>query len=129
MINNRIKNLRDHYDKNLNDIIEYIGVTKSTYTDYESGKKKPPHEHLMKLAEYYSVSVDYLLNRTNDPTPIRNLNEDLISDNLDEELNNILNDPNIRISISDFSSWSDNDKQELINHLKIKQIVNNQENS
>jgi transcriptional regulator with XRE-family HTH domain len=124
MINKRLKELRKHFNKKQNDIAEYIGVARSTYTNYESGNKKPPYEQLIKIAEFYSVSVDYLLGRTNDPTPVSNLNEDMISENIDEELSTFLKDnPEMRVAFMDFPSWSDADKQELLIYLKAKQTA------
>ena len=43
----------------------------SAITDWKSGKAKPSAEALSKLADYFDVSVDYLLGRTDDPEPIR----------------------------------------------------------
>jgi transcriptional regulator with XRE-family HTH domain len=119
MINERLKNLRKHYNKKQNDIAEYIGVARSTYTNYENGNKNPPYEQLIKIAEFYSVSVDYLLGRTDDPTPYRDVDSDL-NGSPDEELKQLLNDPEMRVAFMDYSSWTDEDKRELINFIKFK---------
>ena len=42
---------------------------RSVYRRYESGERETPAWVVVKLAEYYHVSTDYLLGRTNDPTP------------------------------------------------------------
>ena len=42
---------------------------RSVYRRYESGERETPAWVVVKLAEYYRVSTDYLLGRTNDPTP------------------------------------------------------------
>jgi len=46
-----------------------LGVGKTTISQYETGTRKPDAETLDKLAGFFAVSVDYLLGRTDDPTP------------------------------------------------------------
>ena len=50
-------------------IAEYLGVSQNTYSQYEIGVLHYPIEVLEKLADFYDVSVDYLLGRTNTKTP------------------------------------------------------------
>ncbi|MBQ4037705.1 MAG: helix-turn-helix transcriptional regulator [Clostridia bacterium] len=45
------------------------GISQSTLSKYESGDLLPTAENLMILADYYATSVDYLLDRTEDPAP------------------------------------------------------------
>jgi len=45
-------------------VADIIGVARSTYTAYENGTKQPPMETVNKLADFFNVSVDYLLGRT-----------------------------------------------------------------
>lgn len=52
------------------DLGELLGVTYSTYSYYESGGRELNYERLIKLADYFDVSVDYILGRTEDKTPI-----------------------------------------------------------
>ena len=61
---NRLKELR--FQKNLRqqDIAEYLSVAKSTYSYWESGKIEINNENLFRLADFFNVSVDYLLGRT-----------------------------------------------------------------
>lgn len=53
---------------------EIIGVAESTVSQYETGKREPDFETLLKLGEYFDVSVDYLLRGENrwDPRPPEN---------------------------------------------------------
>ena len=44
------------------------GTSQTMYARYERGANELPVRHLIKLAEYYHVSTDYLLGRSNDPT-------------------------------------------------------------
>ena len=50
-------------------IAEYLGVSQNTYSQYENGVISISPEMLVKLADYFHVSVDYLLGRTNDRSP------------------------------------------------------------
>ena len=40
---------------------------KTTYTNYEQGKRDPPFSFIIRLASFYGVSIDYIAGRTNDP--------------------------------------------------------------
>lgn len=62
----RIKHLRLDHDLTQSKIAEVIGTSQQMYSDYESGKYDIPNELLLKLAEYYKVSLDYIFERTND---------------------------------------------------------------
>lgn len=44
-----------------------IGVGESTISQYETGKRQPDQQTLLKLADYFGVTVDYLLGREADP--------------------------------------------------------------
>ena len=63
----RIKSLRN--DKKLlqKDIANLLGITERQYRDYEAGKVDPPTSRTIKLADYFDVSIDYLVGRSDDP--------------------------------------------------------------
>lgn len=65
----RIKDLREDCDKTQQQICDYLNMHRSVYRRYESGEREIPVWAVIKLAEYYQVSTDYLLGRTDDPTP------------------------------------------------------------
>ena len=60
----RIGDLRQDNDIKQIELAKYLGVSQGTYSGYESGRVNIPLEALIKLAEFYHVSVDYLLERT-----------------------------------------------------------------
>ena len=64
MVFERIRNLREDNDKKQQELADYLNVKQTTYSKYELGKVNIPVEVFMKLADYYDVSVDYLLGRT-----------------------------------------------------------------
>ena len=57
----RIRNLREDRDLKQTDIAELLGIQQTVYSRYERGHQTIPLEHLVKLAEFYQVSVDALL--------------------------------------------------------------------
>ena len=65
----RIRDLREDRDLKQKDLAQLLGVHQTTYSEYELGKLNIPVAALHKLADYYGVSVDYLLGRTRIKTP------------------------------------------------------------
>lgn len=65
MVFENIRNLREDRDKKQQEIADYLHIKQTTYSKYELGKINIPIEILIKLADYYHVSVDYLLGRSN----------------------------------------------------------------
>ena len=60
----RIRELRENHDLTQAKIGAIIGVSQRTYAHYEVGDRMIPPEILCALADYYHVTVDYLLGRT-----------------------------------------------------------------
>lgn len=60
----RIRNLREDHDLTQKQVGQAINVPQRTYTYYESGQRMIPPHVLCALANFYHVSVDYLLERT-----------------------------------------------------------------
>lgn len=56
-----LKILRQEKDMNQTQLADEIGVSRSAIAMYESGKREPDNETLIKLAKYFNTSVDYLL--------------------------------------------------------------------
>ncbi|MFR5876739.1 MAG: helix-turn-helix domain-containing protein [Eubacterium sp.] len=67
MVFRRIKDLRNDRDLKQRDLAKYLFVDQSTYSDYETGEVKVSIETLIKLADFYNVSLDYLVERTDNP--------------------------------------------------------------
>ena len=64
MIGNRLKQLRKEKDVTQQEISEQLDISRGIYGNYETGFAKPPIDVLEKLADYFNVSTDYLLGRT-----------------------------------------------------------------
>lgn len=65
----RLRDLREDNDLTQCDIAEILGIAQTIYSRYERGFQTIPIQHLLTLADYYHVSTDYLLGRTDIPTP------------------------------------------------------------
>lgn len=73
MIYKNIRNLREDNDKKQRELAEYLNVSQNTYSQYENGVLSLSPEILIKLADYYNTSVDYLLGRTNEKKPYKKI--------------------------------------------------------
>ena len=69
MNENRLRDLREDSDKKQKELAELLKVHQTTYSDYELGRLNIPVSALHALADFYSVSIDYLLGRTNEKQP------------------------------------------------------------
>ena len=67
MTPNRIKDLREDADLTQQQIADAIGITQRKYSYVETGTQPLTDELLIRLANYYKVSIDYLLKQTNNP--------------------------------------------------------------
>ncbi len=63
----RLKDLREDNDKTQKEIADYLGMKQPQYSRYENGLRDIPSDILIMLADYYNVSTDYILGRTNNP--------------------------------------------------------------
>lgn len=63
----RIKDLREDNDLKQSQIAELLNTSQSYYAQYENGKRPIPIDRLIKLADFYNVSLDYITGRTNNP--------------------------------------------------------------
>ena len=69
MYQNRLRDLREDRDLKQKDLADLLKVHQTTYSDYELGRLNIPIAALHALADFYSVSIDYLLCRTNEKQP------------------------------------------------------------
>lgn len=65
----RIRDLREDNDFKQEDLAKALNCTQACYSNYEKGKRDIPSEVWNFLADFYGVSVDYLMGRTNEKTP------------------------------------------------------------
>lgn len=75
-LGDRIKLLRNSNDITQKDLAEYLNVGRSTLSQYESGQRIPSDEIKNKIADYFKVSLDYLMAKSD----IKETAEELLKD-------------------------------------------------
>ena len=65
----RIRDIREDNDLTQQQIAEILGTSQTMYARYKRGANELPIRHLIRLAEYYRLSTDYLLGLTNEKKP------------------------------------------------------------
>lgn len=91
----RLKKLRKEKKLSQQELADKLGINRSTYARYETSTTEPDYETLRKLADFFGVTVDYILGRTNIPndqssntnnlkTWLRQSNTDLSEEELEE---------------------------------------------
>lgn len=63
----KLSELRQNKNLTQEDIAEILGISRSTYAGYEQGVREMDYELLIKLADFYKVSLDYIFKRTSIP--------------------------------------------------------------
>lgn len=61
----RLRDLREDSDLTQTQIAKILNIRQNTYSQYENGQRQIPIEALIKLAEFYKTSTDYILGITN----------------------------------------------------------------
>ena len=71
MVYRRIRDLREDHDWTQAEVAEMLNMTQTGYSKYERGERDIPSEVLIKLANLYNTSIDYLLGQTKNPERIK----------------------------------------------------------
>ncbi len=64
----RIRNMREDRDMTQSDMASYLRIHQTTYSDYEIGHLNIPVPVLIKIADLFDTSIDYLVGRTDEKT-------------------------------------------------------------
>ncbi len=88
---NRIRDLREDRDLRQIDLANAVGIDQRTLSNYETGKTNPDSFAIIKLADFFGVSADYLIGRTNDKA-VSTQNIIARLNKLQDEIDRILND-------------------------------------
>lgn len=99
MLSDKIKELRKQHGIYQKDLADALSVSKSTVAMWETGKRMPDIDMLKCIASYFKISIDYLLEYTNNTNFINNDNncvENFENNELEKEITNILNSLNLK---------------------------------
>lgn len=66
----RLRDLREDHDLTQVQLVEALGMHKTTYTNYEQGKREIPFGLVIRLAQLYDVSIDFIAGFTDTPSPL-----------------------------------------------------------
>lgn len=73
----RLRDLREDEDLSIRRLADLLHMQRTTYHNYETGKRELPFELAITLSKFYNVSLDYIAGLTNDKTPISKKNKDI----------------------------------------------------
>ena len=65
----RLRELREDHDLTQKQVADYLGTYQPHYGKYERGERDIPTDYLIRLADLYKTSTDYILGRTDNPKP------------------------------------------------------------
>ena len=67
----RLKDLREDRDMVQKEVAALLGIDQRVYSNYETGKREIPTRFVIKLADFYNTTTDYILGRTNNLAPLK----------------------------------------------------------
>lgn len=104
---NRLKQLRNKKGLSQKELTERLNINRSTYARYETSATQPDYETLERLADFYEVSVDYILGRTDNPSNEQTFNPL-------KEIEKIANNFGIKdLSFYDIEEWKNFTKEDV----------------
>ncbi|MDO3660461.1 MULTISPECIES: helix-turn-helix domain-containing protein [Bacillus] len=105
----RLKKLRDEKKMNQQEVADNLGIARTTYASYEQGKREPDHETLVKIANFFEVTVDYLLGHQPSGKPV--VHEE-------KAPYKVTDDPDLQIAFKDASDFSEEARRQAIDFIK-----------
>jgi len=125
MFSKRLKELRTQKGIYQKELAEVLGVSRPTITQYEQGKRNPDTDMLNNIADYFEVSVDYLLGRTNKKNEMAKLEKiapkgtlELLNEEELEFLLEIANDNQRQVLLRESRGLTDSDLAKAIKIIK-----------
>ena len=67
----RLRDMREDRDMTQAQIAELLGTAREQYNKYEMGRQEIPFHHVITLAEFYNVTIDYLAGLTDKPRRLK----------------------------------------------------------
>ncbi len=98
MFGQKLKELRSSKNRTQQQLADYLGISRAAYSHFENSRNDPDRETIVKLADYFNVSTDYLLGRENreyqnpeskSQTVAAHIDEDVSEEEMEDILNYI----------------------------------------
>lgn len=115
MLGNRIKTLREESGMKQEDLANKMSVSPSAIGMYETNKREPNNELILKLAQFFNVSTDYLLGKTDVKNP-------------GKQIDDVLNEAMIGMSKEEYESLSETQKKQIRDFALFVKKQNEKEN-
>lgn len=97
---NRLRFLRNEKGESLEKIAKYLNVTMQTISNYETEKRDMTPDTILKLADYFEVSIDYLLGKTDVRNP-------------GKQIDDVLNEAMIGMSKEEYENLTETQKKQI----------------
>ncbi len=114
MLNVRLAALRKETKVNQTEMAKRLGIARTTYAMYKQGNRNPDYETLNNIANYFDLTTDYLLGRSDYPSMTESgstfANKYRIFESNDEERDFAMN----------YEDWSDEEKEEMREFVRFK---------
>jgi transcriptional regulator with XRE-family HTH domain len=107
VLGKRITALRKEAGLTQEQLAKRLNITRSALSQYELGSRNPDYDLLLKIADFFEVTVDYLLGK---PKSVSVVKEEKASYNVD--------DPDLQIAFREASDFSEEAKQQAIDFIK-----------
>ncbi len=111
MLAQRLLYLRQQKKKTQAEMANLLGITRQAYGYYEKGEREPDTESLNKLADFFDVSVDYLLGRTDKPRSLERVND--FDEKEQAEFEAFINNPEYGLFFRDYLSAPEERRREM----------------
>lgn len=108
----RLKECRKNKGKNQEQVAEQIGISRARYSHYENNHVEPDLDLIRKMADYFNVSSDYLLGRTDVPDVEETDRRKIIINKIATEFRDS------DLMFNDLSSLTADDLEEVYNYIK-----------
>lgn len=118
---NRIREIRKERGLTMKELGMAIGLAESTISQYETGKRQPDNETLLKLGKYFSVSIDYLLGAETKNAPTQMDGRKLPY----AEQREILAGNGIRLMLDADAKLTEDQLEDIVNFIEFQQRKHN----
>lgn len=114
MLGENIAKLRRQHKLSQYDLADRLGFSRGKLANYEQGSRQPDFDTLKKIADYFEVSTDYLLGRTEDTT----IYKQILTTNYDKEIEKLLEDPELGLWYKELMDSPEENRQQALDFLR-----------